>query len=162
MATRGRPTQFQIAAKLGRTWRAVVELGENNRLPIPVDASRRAQWLNHNSAVLAVLGEHESVTLRPYEVEGKSIEAKLEELSAVGTEESETLIRAIRATRFRLMVYGDNRMIVPADFRMYLRLPATGACFVSLTVLGNEASLKASDPREISEAADLLETIDLY
>jgi hypothetical protein len=51
-------------------------------------------------------------------------------------------------------------MIVPADVRMALGLPPAGAAFLSLTVLGDEAVLKQSGPRELSEAAALLETID--
>jgi bifunctional DNA-binding transcriptional regulator/antitoxin component of YhaV-PrlF toxin-antitoxin module len=161
MAARGRPTQFQIAAQVGKTWRAVVELGEDNRLPIPVDASRRATWLGRDRAVLAVLGEDASVTLRPYAPFGEKVEAKLAELADIGSEESERLIRAIRATRLRLKVYEDGRMIVPADVRMALGLPPTGAAYLSLTVLGDQVVLKESGPREISEAADLLETIGL-
>ena len=161
MASRGRPTQFQIAPHAGKSWRAVVELGEDNRLPVPVDASRRASWLGRDKAVLAVLGEEGSVTLRPYAPYGEKIEAKLAELAESGTEESERLIRAIRATRLRLKVYEDGRMIIPADIRMALEIAPTGAAFLSLTVLGDEAILKESGPREISEAASLLETIDL-
>jgi DNA-binding transcriptional regulator/RsmH inhibitor MraZ len=161
MAARGRPTQFQIAPHAGRSWRAVVELGEDNRLPVPVDAARRAPWLGRDKIALAELGEDRSVTLRPYSPAGEKIEAKLQELDKEGSEESENLIRAIRATRLRLKVYEDGRMIVPADVRMALDLPPTGAAFLSLTVLGDRAVLKESGPREISEAASLLETIDL-
>jgi len=161
MASRGRPTQFQITAQVGKTWRAVVELGEDNRLPVPVDASRRAPWLGRDQAVLAILGEDASVTLRPYAPFGEKVEAKLAELAENGSEESERLIRAIRATRLRLKIYEDGRMIVPADVRMALGLSPAGAAFLSLKVLGDEAVLKESGPREISEAAALLETIDL-
>lgn len=161
MASRGRPTQFQIAAQVGKTWRAVVELGEDNRLPIPVDASRRAPWLGRDQPVLAILGEDASVTLRPYAPFGEKVEAKLAELAEIGSEESERLIRAIRATRLRLKVYEDGRMIVPADVRMAVGLAPTGAAYLSLTVLGEEAVLKESGPREISEAASLLENLGL-
>ncbi len=161
MANAGRPTQFQIAAKVGKTWRAVVELGEDNRLSIPIDAARRAAWLGREQAVLAVLGEDGTASLLPYEPHGKRIEAKLEELAADGSEESERLILAIRSTRQRLAIYGDGRMIVSADVRMCLELPPTGAFFLSLTVLDGKALLKASGPRELSEAHSLLETIDL-
>lgn len=161
MANRGRPTQFQIAALLGKSWRAVVELGEDNRLPVPGDATRRAAWLARDQAVLAILEEDASVTLRPYEPHGTRIEAKLEELAEAGTDQSESLIRAIRATRVRLKVYEDGRMIIPADVRNCLELPPTGAFFLSLTVTAEEATLKASGPRELSEAHRLLETIDL-
>jgi bifunctional DNA-binding transcriptional regulator/antitoxin component of YhaV-PrlF toxin-antitoxin module len=157
---RGRPTQFQIAAQVGKTWRAVVELGEDNRLGVPVDASRRAPWLGRDQAVLAVLGEDASVTLQPYAPFGEKVEAKLAELAENGSAESERLIRAIRATRLRLKIYEDGRMIVPADVRMALGLPPAGAAYLSLTVLGDEAVLKESGPREISEAASLLESID--
>jgi hypothetical protein len=158
---RGRPTQFQIAAQAGKTWRAVVELGEDNRLPVPVDASRRAPWLGRDKAVLAILGEDGDVTLRPYAPFGERVEAKLTELAEIGSEESERLIRAIRATRLRVKIYEDGRMIVPTDVRMCLGLIPAGAAFLSLTVLGDEAVLKASGPREISEAATLLENLDL-
>ena len=161
MAARGRPTQFQIAAQVGKTWRAVVELGEDNRLPIPVDASRRAPWLGRDQAVLAVLGEDGSATLRPYAPFGERVEVKLAELAELGTDESERLIRAIRATRLRLKIYEDGRMIVPADVRMAVGLAPTGAAYLSLTVLGDEAVLKESGPREISEAASLLEDMDI-
>jgi bifunctional DNA-binding transcriptional regulator/antitoxin component of YhaV-PrlF toxin-antitoxin module len=160
MASRGRPTQFQIAAQVGKTWRAVVELGEDKRLPVPVDASRRASWLGRDGTVLAVLGEDARVTLRPYAPSGERIEAKLAELAESGSAEDERLILAIRATRLRLKIYEDGRMIVPADVRMALGLPPAGAAFLSLTVLGDEAVLKQSGPRELSEAAALLETID--
>lgn len=160
MAARGRPTQFQIAAQLGKSWRAVVELGEDNRLPIPADAARRAKWLSHDQAVLAIIEEDASVSLRPYEPFGARVEAKLEELAADGSEESERLIRAIRATRLRLKVYEDGRMIVSNDIRNGMGLPPGGAFFLSLTILGEEAALKASGPRDISEAHRLLETIE--
>ncbi len=164
MATAGRPTQFQIAAKVGKTWRAVIELGEDNRTSIPADATRRAPWLGRNSAVtavLAVLGDDEIATLLPYDPHGKRAEAKVEELAADGSEESERLIRAIRATRVRMASYEDGRMIAPADIRTCLKLPPAGAFFLSLTVFEDRATLKASGPRELSEAHSLLETIDL-
>jgi len=161
MATRGRPTQFQIAAQLGKSWRAVVELGEDNRLPIPVDATRRAAWLGRDMAVLAVLEEDGSVTLLPYEPYGKRIEAKLEELAKADTPDSEALILAIRATRLRLAIYGDGRMLVSNDVRDCLGLSPTGAFFLSLTVEAGKATLNAKGPRDISEAHRLLETIEL-
>ena len=161
MATRGRPTQFQIAAQLGKSWRAVVELGEDNRLPVPVDATRRAAWLGRDQTLLAVLEEDESVTLLPYEPYGKRIEAKLEELAKADTPDSEALILAIRATRIRLAIYGDGRMLVSNDVRDCLGLSPTGAFFLSLTVEAGKATLNAKGPREISEAHRLLETLDL-
>jgi DNA-binding transcriptional regulator/RsmH inhibitor MraZ len=161
MASRGRPTQFQIAPHAGKSWRAVVELGEDNRLPIPVDAARRASWLERDKAVLAIIEEEGCVTLRPYEPHGKRIEAKLEELAAEGSEASERLVRAIRATRLRLKIYEDGRMVISGEIRSGLDLPPSGAFFLSLTISGEEAALKATGPREISEAHRLLETIDL-
>jgi len=161
MAQRGRPTQFQIAAQLGKSWRAVVELGEDNRLSIPNDAARRAPWLEREQTILAVPEEDGSVALLPYETYGKKVEEVLKDLAARDTEESERQILAIRTTRLRLAIYGDGRMIVPADIRMGLGLPPKGAFYLSLTVLAGKATLKASGPREISEAHSLLETIDL-
>jgi len=161
MASRGRPTQFQIAPQAGGSWRAVVELGEDNRFTVPSDAARRAEWLGRDQAVLAILEEDDSLTLRPYEPYGKRIEAKLEELAADGSQESERLILAIRTTRFRLKIYQDGRTIISDEIRDGLRLPPKEASFLSFTFLGEEASLKASGPREISEAHRLLETIDL-
>jgi hypothetical protein len=161
MATRGRPTQFQIAAQLGKSWRAVVELGEDNRLPIPVDATRRAAWLGRDQSVLAVLEEDGSATLLPYEPYGKRIEAKLAELAKADSPDGEALILAIRATRVRLAIYGDGRMLVSNDVRDCLGLSPTGAFFLSLTVEAGKATLNAKGPREISEAHRLLETIDL-
>jgi hypothetical protein len=161
MANAGRPTQFQIAAQVGKTWRALVELGEDNRLSIPIDAARRAPWLGRGFTVLAVLGDDGSATLLPYEIHGKRVEAALAELAANGSEQSETLIRAIRATRLRLAIYGDGRMVVPADIRMCLGLPPTRAFFLALTILDGEASLKAGDSRDLSEAHRILESIDL-
>ena len=161
MATRGRPTQFQIAAQLGKSWRAAVELGEDNRLPIPVDATRRAPWLGRDMSVLAVLEEDGSATLLPYETYGKRVEAKLEELAKADSPESEAMILAIRATRLRLAIYGDGRMLISNDVRACLELPPKGAFFLSLTVETGKATLKAKGLREISEAHRLLETIDL-
>lgn len=160
MANAGRPTQFQIAAQLGKSWRAVVELTEDNRLPIPIDASRRAPWLGPRQIVLAVLGDDGSAALRPYEPHGKPIEDKLAELAEIGSDESESLMRAIRTKYLRLAIY-DGRMTISGDIRACLGLPPTGAFFLSLTVTGEEAALKANGPREISEAASLLETIGL-
>jgi len=161
MATRGRPTQFQIAAQLGKSWRAVVELGEDNRLPIPVDATRRAAWLGRDMAVLAVLEEDGSVTLLPYEPYGKRVEAKLAELAKAESPDAEDLIRAIRATRQRLAIYGDGRMLVPNDVRACLDLPPKGAFFLALTAEAGKAALRSTGPREIADAHRLLETIDL-
>jgi len=161
MATRGRPTQFQIAAQLGKSWRSVVELGEDNRLPIPVDVARRAPWLGRDRAVLAVLEEDGSATLLPYEPYGQRIEAKLEELAKADTPDAEDLIRAIRATRIRLAIYGDGRMLISNDVRACLELSPKGAFFLSLTVEAGKATLNAKGPREISEAHRLLETLEL-
>ena len=104
MAQRGRPTQFQIAAQLGKSWRAVVELGEDNRLSIPSDAARRAPWLEREQTILAVPEEDGSVALLPYETYGKKIEEVLKDLAARDTEESERQILAIRTTRLRLAI----------------------------------------------------------
>lgn len=161
MANAGRPTQFQLAAKVGKTWRAVVELGEDNRFSIPNDARNRAPWLGRDQAALAVFEDDGSASLLPFEPHGKRVEAKIEELAAEGSERSEELIRAIRATRQRFAFYGDGRMTASPELRVCLELPPGGAFFLSLTVLEGKAILKASGPRELSEAHSLLETIDL-
>ncbi len=69
--------------------------------------------------------------------------------------------RATPATDGTVLAPTPGRMVVPADIRMCLELPPTGAFFLSLTVLDGKAALKASGPRELSEAHSLLETIDL-
>ncbi|SRR5579859_1649535 len=160
MATRGRPTRFQIAPELGKAWRALVELGEDNRLPIPKDATQRAAWLGRDQAVLAVLEEDGSATLLPYETHGKRVEAILTELAALETEEAELQILAIRATRLRFAIYDDGRMLASADLRNCLGLSPAGAFYLSLTVFGQKATLKAKGLREISEAHSILETIN--
>jgi len=161
MASAGRPTQFQIAAQLGKSWRAVMELGADNRLSIPIDAYRRAPWLGGGRIALAIGRSDGTATLQPYEPLGPQLEAKLAELEKIGSEESEELMRAIRSTYLRLAIYDDRRVIIPSDIRMWLGLQPSVAAFLSLTIVGDKATLKQSGPREISEAASLLETIDL-
>lgn len=149
-----------MAPKIGATWRAVIEMSAENRLPIPEGAARRASWLGHGKTVLAILGSDGVIALKDFRTIGPRIEAKLDELSKDPTPENERLIRAIRATHVRFKIYADGRTTVPDDVRLCLGVPPSAVCFVSLIVADGEVMLQASSRSELADAHEVLEDFE--
>ena len=127
---KGRPSLFQVDVGSAEfPWARVLLVTGDDRLTLPVEASRHKKWLAPNSELLAILGKH-LIEITPLQPALSDLQARIGEIQ--NADERRQGIRIARGRYARLAVNVDRRIRLPPDFRVVLEAPSEGAYFVRM------------------------------